>query len=63
MSEIPSDVSPALLESPTAHGAVLGGFCPRGAGVQQESGWRFGRRFWLTISPLFGEDCPGYGFE
>jgi len=28
MSEIPSDVSPALLESPTAHGAVLGGLCP-----------------------------------
>lgn len=50
MSEIPSDVSPALLESPTAHGAVLGGLCPPGAGMQQKSGWSFGRRFWLVCS-------------
>lgn len=45
MSEIPSDVSPSLLESPTAHSAVLVGLCPRGAGVQLKSGWSFGRRF------------------
>lgn len=45
MSEIPSDVSPSLLESPTAHSAVLVGLCPRGAGVQLRSGWSFGRRF------------------
>lgn len=31
MSEIPGDVCPALLESPTAHGAALAGLRPPGA--------------------------------